>query len=72
MIQEGDGSFYLCSKNIGADQLYGYRAVDLCVFLFSHMQKTGFLMTRLIFSSNIHDEFTIAAPGSAIVQDKTV
>ena len=34
------------SENKGADQLRGYRVVDLR--LFSNMQNAGFLMTRLI------------------------
>ena len=32
--------YYLCSKNIGADQLHGYRVANMP--LFSHMQKAGF------------------------------
>ena len=39
--------YHLYSKNNGADQLCGYRTADLCL-CFSHMQKAGFLMTRLI------------------------
>ena len=41
----------LCSENKGADQLRGNREADL--HLFSHIQKAGFLMTRLILSSTI-------------------
>ena len=44
-----DGLYYLCSENKGADQLCVYRTADL-LLLFSHMQKTGFLMTQLILS----------------------
>ena len=54
--------YYLYSKNKGADQLHSYSArgvgqtADLCSYsaadlrlLFTHMQKAGFLMTRLIY-----------------------
>ena len=44
-IWEVEGLYYLCSENKGADQLRGYREADLR--LFSHMQKAGFLITRL-------------------------
>ena len=40
---------YLCSENKGADQLFGHRAAGLCL-CFSHMQKSCFLMTRLIYN----------------------
>ena len=43
--------YYPCSENRGADQLRGYREADLR-FLFSHMQKAGFLMTRLILCTS--------------------
>ena len=46
-IQKVEGLHYLCSENKGADQLRGYREVDLRLF-FSHMQNVSFLMTRLI------------------------
>ena len=46
-ISEVEGLYYLRSENKGADQLRGYREADLR--LFSHMQKAGFLMTRLNF-----------------------
>ena len=39
--------YYLCSENKGADQLRGYRKSDLRLFFFLHMQKSGFLMTRI-------------------------
>ena len=39
--------YYLCGESKGADQLHGYRKADLRLF-FSHMQKSCFLMTRLI------------------------
>ena len=42
-----EGLYYLCSENKGADQLRGYREADLR--LFSHVQKAGFLTTRLIY-----------------------
>ena len=38
---------YLSSDNKGADQLCGYPASDSVPF-FSHMQKAGLLMARLI------------------------
>ena len=41
--------YYPCSENKGADQLRGYREADLHLF-FTHMQKSGFLMSWLIFS----------------------
>ena len=39
--------YYVSSENKGADQLHGYRAVDL-TFVFTYA-KTGFLMPRLKF-----------------------
>ena len=42
-IEALEGLYYPCSKNKGADQLCGSAA------LFSHMQKSGFLMARLIY-----------------------
>ena len=39
-------SMYRCSEYKGADQLHGYRLVDLRL-CFSHMQKAGFLMAWL-------------------------
>ena len=39
--------YYLCSENKGADQLCSYFTADLAP-LFSHMQKTGFLIMQLI------------------------
>ena len=45
MLEE-EGLHYQCSENEGADQLLSYAAGDLR--LFSHMQKVGFLMKRLI------------------------
>ena len=41
--------YYPCSENKGADQLHGYREADLRLF-FTHMLKSGFLMSWLIFS----------------------
>ena len=38
---------YPGSENKGPDQLHGYREADLRLLL-SHLQKAGFLMTRLI------------------------
>ena len=38
--------YYPCSESKGADQLCGFREADLRL-LFSHIQKAGFLMTRL-------------------------
>ena len=46
-IKEEEGLYYPCSENKGADQLRGYREADLRL-CFSHMQKVGFLTTRLI------------------------
>ena len=45
-IKVGEGLYYPCSENKDADQLRGYREADL--HLFSHVQKSGFLMARLI------------------------
>ena len=42
----GSRRIVLCSENKAADQLCSYRAADLRLFL--HMQKAGFLMTRLM------------------------
>ena len=42
--------YYLCSENKGADLLRGYREAVLRL-LFSHMQKAGFLTTRLIYEA---------------------
>ena len=41
-----EGLYYPCSENKGADQLRGYREADLRL-CFLHMQKAGFLITRL-------------------------
>ena len=38
--------YYPCSENKGADQLHSYFEDDM--HLFSHWQKSGFLMMRLI------------------------
>ena len=46
-IQEVEEFYYPYSENKGADQLRGYREADMRL-LFSHMQKAGFLTTRLI------------------------
>ena len=43
-IQEVEGLCYQCSKNKGTDQLRGYGEADL------HMQKAGFLTTRLMIT----------------------
>ena len=45
-IYSVEGSYYLCSENKGANQLCSYHTADLCL-LFSPMQKTVFLITRL-------------------------
>ena len=42
-----EGFYYPYSENKGADQLRGYREAD-SASLFSHMEKAGFLTTRLI------------------------
>ena len=61
-IKKGEGLYYICSDNKGADQLRGYRAADLrlCFRLYA---KKGFIMTQLIsrnlLRSNVHDEFSI-------------
>ena len=39
----------LFMENKGTDQLRGYHAADLRAPLFSYLQKSGFLMTRLIY-----------------------
>ena len=31
-IKEVEGWYFLCNENKGADQLHGYRAVDLCLY----------------------------------------
>ena len=50
-IEKEEGMYYLCSENIGADQLRRYREADyprsLSASLFPHMQNFGFLMMRL-------------------------
>ena len=46
--------YYPCSENKDADQLRGYREAD-SASLFSHMQKSGFLTTRLISKLKIQD-----------------
>ena len=43
-IKEEEELYYICSENIGADQL-----CSLSASLVSHMQKAGFLMTGLIY-----------------------
>ena len=47
-IKKVEGLYYPGSENKPADQLHGYIAADLCLFL--HMQKAGFLMTPLIIN----------------------
>ena len=47
-ILEVEGLYYPCSENKGADQLCGYRTTDLRL-CFWHMQKSGFLTSRLIY-----------------------
>ena len=42
-----EGLYYPCSENEGADQIRGYREADLRTCFQSHMQKAGFLTTRL-------------------------
>ena len=45
-----EGSHFPCSENKGADQLRGYFLPrSWSTPLFSHMQKAGFLTTRLIY-----------------------
>ena len=51
-IYEVKGLCYLCSENEGADQLCSYCTADLRLH-FSHMQKAGFLMTRLKYKTPI-------------------
>ena len=46
-IEKVEGSYYLCSKNKGADHLQ--LPQRLSASLFSHMQNVGFLMTQLKF-----------------------
>ena len=47
-IFEVEGLYYLYGKNKDADQLRSYPAErSRSAPLFSHMQKAGFLMTRL-------------------------
>ena len=46
-IEKEEGLYSPFSENKGADQFRGYREADLR--LFSHMQKSGFLTTRLIW-----------------------
>ena len=43
--------WYLCSENKGADQLCCYCTADL--HLFSHWQKSGFLMTQLKYKHRL-------------------
>ena len=45
-IKKVEGLYYLFRENKGADQLRGYREADLHL-CFLHMQKVGFLKTRL-------------------------
>ena len=45
-IEKEEGLYSPCSENKGADQFRGYREADLRL---SHMQKSGFLTTRLIW-----------------------
>ena len=45
-IKVVEGLYYLCSENKGADQLRGHSEADLRL-CFAHMQKAGFLITRL-------------------------
>ena len=53
-IQKVEGLYYPCSENKGADiyQLRGYREADLRLF-FSHIQNSGFLMTRVILKQMV-------------------
>ena len=47
-----EGLYYPCSENKGADQLRGNREADLRL-CFLHMQKAGFLTTRLKYASPV-------------------
>ena len=60
-IQKVEGLYYLCSENKGADQLRGYREADLRL-LFSHMEKAGFLTTRLLYHPNTRRIYCPAKP----------
>ena len=44
-----EGLYNLCSENKRSDHFRGHREADLRLW-FSHIQKAGFLMTRLILS----------------------
>ena len=46
----------MCSENKGADQLRDYREADLHL-CFSHMQKSGFLTSRLNYDIDCKKEF---------------
>ena len=50
LVQKVEGEPYLCSENKGVDQLHNHSAADqrLC---FSHMQKSDFLTTRIMYAS---------------------
>ena len=60
MILKEEGSYCLCSKSKGADQLHGYCAADDQLYVLSTadlaiMQKAGYLMTQLIYKICISD-----------------
>ena len=46
ILDLGSRGIVLCSENKDAEQVCSYRATDMH-FCFSHLQKAGFLMTRL-------------------------
>ena len=48
LIQKVEVLYYPGSENKGADQLRGFREAELRLYMFLHIQKSGFLMTRLI------------------------
>ena len=47
-ISKVEGFYNLCSKNKGADQLGGYRAIDLRLCFHICKKSSGFLMSLLM------------------------
>ena len=52
--QEVEGLYYLCSDNKGADQLCGYRAVDLCLCFCVCKKQIFSLCCSFFFSLTFH------------------
>ena len=51
--------YYLCSDDIGPDQLRNYHAADLHICLEPHFQKTGFHCTALLLIQEKNENYPL-------------